>query len=49
MAIFPEAKRRLLKKICRDCKTRNPWNAKVCRKCGSTALRPKKLESKKKA
>ena len=32
----------LKKKVCMKCGTRNPWNAKRCRKCGSTSLRPKK-------
>ena len=47
MPVFPEAKeRRMRKKICRKCKARNPWNAKKCRKCGSTSMRPKKAEKK---
>lgn len=47
MAGFPEAKaRRLRKKICRKCKSRNPWNATKCRKCGYSVLRPKKTERK---
>lgn len=47
MAIFPEARERLLKKkICRKCTARNPWTAKQCRKCGSKQLRPKKKEKK---
>jgi len=49
MVIFPETKeRRLKKKICRKCKATNSWNAKKCRKCGSTQLRPKKGEKKSK-
>ncbi|MEM0372750.1 MAG: 50S ribosomal protein L40e [archaeon] len=47
MAIFPEMKaRKLLKKICRKCKSKNAWNAEKCRKCGSSQLRPKKGEKK---
>ncbi len=47
MAIFPEAReRKLKKKICRKCKARNPWTSKKCRKCGSSDLRPKKLEKR---
>jgi len=48
MARFPEAEARLFKKkICRKCSAKNPWKAVRCRKCGSTALRPKKKEVKK--
>lgn len=43
---FPEAKARLKRKICRKCKSRNPWTAEKCRKCGSRALRAKKTERK---
>jgi len=47
MAIFPEVKkRRLNKKVCMKCYTVNPKTAKKCRKCGSSALRPKKMEKK---
>ncbi len=47
MAKFPEAERRLFRvKICRKCKTRNPWDALKCRKCGAKALRPKRKEVK---
>ncbi len=48
MARFPEAeKRKLLKMICMDCYARNAPRATRCRKCGSTALRPKAKEARK--
>ncbi|MDE1856369.1 MAG: 50S ribosomal protein L40e [Candidatus Micrarchaeota archaeon] len=30
--------------VCRKCKARNKAGSKMCRKCGSTALRPKSKE-----
>jgi large subunit ribosomal protein L40e len=30
--------------ICKKCKARNPYGSKKCRKCGYTALRPKRKE-----
>ena len=47
MPVFPEVKARVLdRKICMKCSARNPKNAKKCRKCGSTDLRPKKMGKK---
>jgi len=47
MAIDPVLKERVFnKKVCMKCKTVNPKNAKKCRKCGYTGLRPKKGEKK---
>ncbi|MCC6049358.1 MAG: 50S ribosomal protein L40e [Thermofilum sp.] len=31
-------------KICRRCGARNSWNAERCRRCKSTALRPKRYK-----
>jgi large subunit ribosomal protein L40e len=49
MARFPEAEARLLfKKICMKCYARNAMKATHCRKCGSTELRPKAREFRRK-
>jgi ribosomal protein L40E len=45
MGKFPEADKMLAGiSVCRKCKTRNKRNAKLCRKCGSKYLRPKRKE-----
>lgn len=47
MARFPEAEERTLKKrICMQCYARNPPKATRCRKCKSTQMRNKALESR---
>lgn len=47
---FPEAVKRLLdKKICMRCYSRNPPNARTCRKCHYKGLRVKSKEIKAKA
>jgi large subunit ribosomal protein L40e len=47
---FPEAQKRLLdKKICMRCYSRNPPDARTCRKCHYTGLRVKSKEVKAKA
>ncbi|MFW5902628.1 MAG: 50S ribosomal protein L40e [archaeon] len=38
--------RRLNRKICRKCKSRNPPSADKCRKCGSKQLRMKSKETR---
>ena len=49
MARFPEAEARLLhKQVCMKCYAGNPVRATQCRKCGSTDLRPKARESRRK-
>ncbi len=49
MARFPEAEARLLhKKVCMRCNARNAMRATQCRKCGSTDLRPKAKEFRRK-
>ncbi|MHA1166837.1 MAG: 50S ribosomal protein L40e [Candidatus Hodarchaeales archaeon] len=51
MPIGEAEKKEIVKKvlldvqICRKCYARNPINAKKCRKCRSTRLRPKRKES----
>ncbi|MCQ2052672.1 MAG: 50S ribosomal protein L40e [archaeon] len=48
MARFKEAESRFLDKtVCMDCYATNAKSAKRCRKCGSSAIRPKSKESKK--
>ncbi len=45
MGKFPIADEQLAKiVVCRKCKARNKAGAKMCRKCGSKALRPKRKE-----
>jgi large subunit ribosomal protein L40e len=45
MGKFPEADKLIAgTAICLKCKTRNKRNAKLCRKCGSKDLRPKRKE-----
>jgi large subunit ribosomal protein L40e len=47
MARFPEAEDRLLdKQICMNCDARNAKRASRCRKCGSTQLRQKAIETR---
>ena len=45
MGKFPEADSEIAKiNICLKCKTRNKKTVKICRKCGSKDLRPKRKE-----
>jgi len=49
MGKFPLADLELAKiSICRKCKARNKTGVKKCRKCGYSALRPKKKDVVKK-
>ncbi len=45
MGKFPLADEKLSQiVVCRKCKARNKAGTKMCRKCGSKALRPKRKE-----
>ncbi|MFH1520636.1 MAG: 50S ribosomal protein L40e [Candidatus Micrarchaeota archaeon] len=45
MGKFPEADLKLAGiTVCKKCKTRNKKTVKICRKCGSKYLRPKRRE-----
>jgi large subunit ribosomal protein L40e len=47
MGKFPVADAELSKiRVCRRCKARNKVGSKVCRKCGYSALRPKRKNAR---